>query len=578
MSKIQKKLFKIFAILSYNITDKVKIVLGGVPMIANDIVAYIGNDLVVFSLIVITIMALVLLLIFKNLRFMLLPLGVSIIAALSMTGLLGIFGWKVTVISSNFFSLLLVMSLSVMIHLVVRYRELAQNSVLDKQQLIQNTIRQMFKPCLYTTLTTLIAFVSLFISGIRPVIDFGYMMAIGVILAFILAFISFPLIMNLLTKIHIKEHKTEFKITTIFANLTNKFGNLILVFSAILLIFSIYGINKITVENRFLDYFKESTEIHQGLSLIDKKLGGTIPLEIIFNDIGADYFNDDEIRFEIQKVHNYLDSRPEIGKVLSIDTMMQLLAKANDDIRPSGFMLSIIKSQIPDSAKKHIFYPYILEYEGQIRIVARVKEGYPNLNRKALISSIEQDIIKLGFKQNSFRISGMMVLYNNMLQSLFDSQINTISAVFLMIWLMFLLLFKSFKIATIAIVPNILPSMLILGIMGNFGIPLDLMTITIAAIAIGIGVDNAIHYLTRFKAEVHNGNDYISSMFKAHSSIGLAMLYTSITVALGFIVLVFSNFVPSLYFGLFTSIAMFSAVLLNLTLLPKLLILFKPKI
>ena len=553
------------------------IFLGGLPLLTNDIIEYIGSDLVIFSIMVILVMAIILLIIFKNMRFMLLPIGVAIVSAISMSAVLGLMDWKVTVISSNFFSLLLVMTLSVMIHLVVRYRELSLNPDLDSLELIKTTLKQMFKPCFYTTITTLIAFVSLLISGIRPVIDFGYMMAIGVILSFVLSFLIFPLVMSILPKITTKKVKLEAKSTMFFAKIVDKSPKIVIIATLSLVLFSIIGINKITVENRFIDYFKSDTEIHQGLLHIDKNLGGTIPLEIIFDDLGEDYFYDSNIRDDIEKVHKYLDSRDELGKVLSIDIMMQVLEIANGS-RPSGFFLNIIKGQIPESAKEYIYTPFINEDSGEIRMVVRVLESYPGLNRNELIKSIQADIENMGFSKENFHINGLMVLYNNMLQSLFDSQIKTIIAVFLMIWLMFAILFKSIKVATIAIVPNMIPATVILGVMGNFGIPLDLMTITIAAIAIGIGVDNAIHYITRFKIEFAKTKDYKNSMFGAHSSIGLAMFYTSIAIIIGFMVLTFSNFVPSIYFGIFTALAMFSAVVINLTLLPYLLVTLKPRV
>lgn len=576
---IKKTIGQIRNVISNN-SDKAQIFLGGLPVISNDIIAYIGGDLVFFSLSVLLVITLILIFIFRSMRFVIMPIGVSIFAALTMTGILGFVGWKATVISSNFFSLLLVMTLSVMIHLIVRYRELSQfNQEFSKQQLIEKTVQQMFKPCLYTTITTLLAFASLLISGIRPVIDFGYMMAIGVSLAFILSFILFPTIMNLLPKISIKIHNTEADTTKFFANITAKFGKWIIYFASIILLISIYGISQISVENRFIDYFKKSTEINRGLSLIDEKLGGTIPLEVIIDDLGEDYWNDPEIRQTIHQVHNYLDNLPATGKVLSVDTLMQLLSHANGGSPPGGFFLSIIRSQIPDSTAEQVLTPYISKDNGSLRFLARIKENTPNLNRKQLLLDIKQYLQNnFNLEKNSVHLTGMMVLYNNMLQSLFNSQIKTIGLVFLLIFIMFLLLFRSFLIAIIAIIPNILPPMLILGIMGIMGIPLDLMTITIAAITIGIGVDNAIHYIQRFKTEFVKDNDYLASMFRAHSSIGLAMFYTSITVALGFIVLIFSNFIPSIYFGLFTAIAMVSAVALNLTLLPRLLIMFRPKI
>ncbi len=560
--------------------DKAGLFLGGLPMITTDIVSYIGNDLVVFSLAVIGLMTVILALIFKGIRWVVMPITISITAALMMTGILGYLDWKVTVISSNFFSLLLVMTLSVTIHLIVRYRELAQlKPDLEYRELIRNTLEQMFKPCLFTTLTTIAAFGSLLISGIKPVIDFGWMMSIGVTLALVLSFLAFPIIMILLPKAKVKSFKTELGVTRRLAKFTERFGNHLLVILVLCIGAAGIGINKLSVENRFIDYFKESTEINQGLTLIDEKLGGTIPLEIVFDDIAEDYWYDEDLRSDIHKIHNYLDSLDETGKVLSIDTLVQLLTQANDGKVLNGFFLNVIKSQIPDDARAHVLNPYLSEDTGQLRMVIRIRETNKDLKRDELINKVQHYIENdAGFRPDSFHVTGMLVLYNNMLQSLFDSQIKTIAVVFGVIFIMFLFVFKSITLSILALIPNTLPSLFILGIMGVLGIPLDLMTITISAIAIGIGVDNAIHYIHRFKAEFKKDGDYLATMYRSHDSIGLAMFYTSITVALGFLILVLSNFIPSIYFGVFTAIAMLSAVLANLTLLPKLILMVKPKI
>lgn len=567
-----------------NVIDKYRdnagIFLGGLPMITTDIVSYISSDLIVFSLAVIGLMTLILALIFRQLRWVFMPIIISISAALMMTGLLALLNWKVTVISSNFFSLLLVMTLSVTIHLVVRYRELAQLSPNeDYHSLIQNTLEQMFKPCLFTTLTTFVAFASLLISGIKPVIDFGWMMSIGVSLALVLSFIAFPIIMGLLPKPKSVSFNTELRITSILARFTENHGKKLLLVIIALVGFSLYGINKLTVENRFIDYFKESTEINRGLTLIDKNLGGTIPLEIIFDDMAEDYWFDSELRDEIHIIHQHLESLPETGKVLSIDTLMQLLTEVNDGHKLNGFFLNVVRSRIPEGAKGQILDPYISEDSNQLRMVIRIRETNKELKRDDLIMKIQSFISNdMGYSPDNFHLTGMLVLYNNMLQSLFDSQIKTILVVFSMIFIMFMIIFKSIHLSILALIPNTLPSLFILGIMGLMGIPLDLMTITISAIAIGIGVDNAIHYIHRFKTEFVKDSDYLATMHRSHNSIGLAMFYTSITVTLGFMILALSNFIPSIYFGVFTAIAMISAVLANLTLLPHLILITRPKI
>ena len=559
--------------------DNASLYLGGVPMIRNDVIDFIKSDLIIFSLAVILTMSIMLTILFRQMRWFLIPITISIIGALFMTGLISSIGWKVTVISANFFSLLLVMTLSVIIHLVVRYREISsQHLEQNNSETIRQTLNQMVRPCLYTVITTIAACASLTASQVQPVIDFGLMMSIGVTVAFILSFIGFAIVMMLLKKPKpLREYKKNLILQKL-ALLSDKKGQSILLGFLIIALVSIFGLSKLSVENSFINYFKKNTEIYQGLNFIDKELGGTIPLEIVFNDFASAYWADAGLREEFHDVHNYLDKIPSIGKVLSIDTFMQVLKESNDGKAPNGFLLILGKNNMPDFAKSQVLRPHISDETGQIRIVARVKETTPDLKRNELILDIKKSLVEdFYFDEDDFYFTGTFSLYNNLLQSLFASQIQTIFTVFTIIFVLFLIVFRSISIALIAVIPNILPSLIILGVMGFAGIPLDIMTITIAAIAIGIGIDNAIHYISRFKAELLLDGDFISSMYRAHSSIGVSMFYTATTVAIGFLVLILSNFIPSIYFGIFMAIAMLSAVIVNLTLLPKLLIIFKPK-
>ena len=559
--------------------DNASLYLGGVPMIRNDVIDFIKSDLVVFSLAVILTMSIMLTILFRQIRWVLIPITISIIGALFMTGLISSIGWKVTVISANFFSLLLVMTLSVIIHLVVRYREISsQHLEQNNSETIRQTLNQMVRPCLYTVITTIAAFASLTASQVQPVIDFGLMMSIGVTVAFILSFIGFAIVMMLLKKPKpLREYKKNLILQKL-ALLSDKKGQSILLGFLIIALVSIFGLSKLSVENSFINYFKKNTEIYQGLNFIDKELGGTIPLEIVFNDFASAYWADAGLREEFHEVHNYLDKIPSVGKVLSIDTFMQVLKESNDGKAPNGFLLILGKNNMPDFAKSQVLRPHISDETDQIRIVARVKETTSDLKRNELILDIKKSLVEdFYFDEDDFYFTGTFSLYNNLLQSLFASQIQTIFTVFTIIFVLFLIVFRSISIALIAVIPNILPSLIILGVMGFAGIPLDIMTITIAAIAIGIGIDNAIHYISRFKAELLLDGDFIMSMYRAHNSIGVSMFYTATTVAIGFLVLILSNFIPSIYFGIFMAIAMLSAVIVNLTLLPKLLLIFKPR-
>ncbi|MAA72133.1 MAG: hypothetical protein CL679_10470 [Bermanella sp.] len=578
-----------------------EVYLGGVPMIADDMITYVENDMYTFGLGVFVFLVVTLLFIFRRVRWVVIALGCCTLTVAVMIGVLGLFNWRVTVISSNFVSLLLIMSMSMCIHLIVRYRE-AHSAHPDASQLdlVKETIGHMFKPCFYMALTTMVAFNSLIFSGIRPVIDFGWMMATGVFVALCIVFVLFPVFALLAGKgTESASAKNHSPITDLFLWVTLKHGRKLLSTSLILTVLVVAGLSQLKVENSFISYFKESTEIHQGMKVIDQRLGGTTPLEVVLNfpvvsqDWGSEENDDfffDEVEKEdptkywfttekverIKKVHAYLESQPEIGKVISLATMVEVAEKING-AELGSFELALLYTAIPDEFKSIVLDPYVSPENGQARISLRIYDSQPDLQRAELLARIEHDLQdQLGLKQDEFMLAGMMVLYNNMLQSLFTSQILTLGAVFVGIMIMFMLLFRSWKMALIAIVPNLLSAGVVLSVMGWAGIPLDMMTITIAAITIGIAVDDTIHYIHRFKEEFEEVGQYEQAVKNCHGSIGKAVYYTSLTVVVGFSILALSNFIPTIYFGLLTGLAMLIALVLVLTLLPRMLIVFKP--
>ena len=199
------------------------------------------------------------------------------------------------------------------------------------------------------------------------------------------------------------------------------------------------------------------------------------------------------------------------------------------------------------------------------------------MRRNQLINKINSELkSEIGLKEKDFKLGGVLILFNNLLQSLFKSQILTLGLVMVGIFLMFLILFKNIKLSFIGVIPNFIAAFAILGLIGLLNIPLDMMTITIAAITIGIAVDNSIHYIYRFIEEFKINHNYNEVIKTCHSTVGIAILNTSITIVFGFSILVMSNFIPTIYFGIFTGIAMLLAMLLVLTLLPSLIIWIKP--
>jgi len=574
--------------------------LGGTAMIASDMISFIKSDLRYFALGVLIMFIITLGAIFKKARWVAMPLASSGFVALFVIGLLGLMDWRVTVVSSNFISLLLIITISLTIHLIVRYKEISElHKERNQKELVSLTIEQMLKPCFYTALTTIIAFASLGVSEIKPVIDFGRMMVAGIFFAFLFAFTLVPAVM--VTFFSKDSDSKDFSkgITLIFSNFTSNNAKAVVTIAISLLVLSYIGISKLTVENRFIDYFKSSTEIYKGMELLDQKLGGTAPLDIVLNApsdwaIEEEGF-DDDFGFEedlgsangywwntisinkLEEVHDYIESLPEIGKVLSVASGIKVARELNDGEELSELDLALVKNMLPEDIKDSLLSSYISQDENQVRISARVLESSYGLNRNELLEEISNTLEgDYGFSKEEYRLTGLAVLYNNMLQSLFDSQIGTISIVFSVIFIMFLILFRSFYLSIIGIVPNLLAAGVVLGSMGLMSIPLDIMTITVAAISVGMAVDNTIHYIHRFKVEFRETGQYKQSMINSHSTIGRAMLYTSLTIILGFLVFATSNFNPSVYFGFFVSLAMIMALLGALTLLPQLLLYFKP--
>lgn len=579
--------------------DNAVLYLGGVPMIVHDMIDFIRNDIVVFGIGVFIFLIVTMSIIFRKKRWVLLPLLCCSLSVITMMGYLGLMDWRVTVISSNFISLMLIFTMSLTIHIIVRYRELhALSPEADQRTLVLQTVRMVFLPCFYTVLTTISAFVSLLVSDIRPVMDFGLMMTTGLAVAFILSFVVFPAGLMILKKGKPQDKENSHPPFTLnFARLTEGHGRKVVLISILLAIISGIGISRLKVENRFIDYFREDTEIHQGMKVIDQKLGGTTPLDIIINfeeeevsefeeDPFEDPFKDSEDTAwytsaykmgQIEKVHDYLYKLPQTGEVLSIATLIKIAAKLNDNKELDNFELALLYKKSPEKIKEMLIYPYISKNDPQARLTTRVMETDKTLNREYLLKKIHNFLVnRMGFNKDQVRFTNVFVLYNNMLQSLFRSQILTIGAVFLAIMIMFMVLFRSFYIAFVAIIPNLLPAAMVLGSMGLLGIPLDIMTITIASISIGIAVDDTIHYIHRFKKEFAKDRNYLAAMYRCHGSIGRAMYYTSITIIIGFSILVMSNFIPTIYFGMFTGFAMLAAMLAALTLLPQLIIWFKP--
>ena len=576
-----------------------KIYLGGIPMIADDMMSFIKNDIFIFGIGVLLFIIATLWFVFKKIVWIIVPLSSCIFSVVVMLGMLGLLGWKVTVISSNFIALMLILTMAMNIHLSTRFLQIKNEfPSKSKIKILEIATNKMFLPIFYTGLTTICAFLSLIFSGIKPVIDFGWMMTIGLITSMITTFTLLPTFINLSSDNNIFGLKsdTKSKITNFLSNYTLKNKNIIFATAAAIVVMSLFGISKLQVENSFINYFDKDTEIYKGMKLIDEELGGTTPLEVILkfpkeesqetnedDDWGDEdednskyWFTKDKID-KIDKVHNYLENLDHVGKVLSFSSILKVAESLNNNKPLGGLEIGVLYTKLPENIKREIVTPYVSIDDSEARISLRLKDSNKNLRRNELIKKINSDLkneIKLS--EDEYKLAGVLIIFNNLLQSLFKSQILTLGFVMLGIFFMFIILFRNLKLALIGVIPNFIAAFFILGIIGIFNIPLDMMTITIAAITIGIAVDNSIHYIYRFKEEFLKSGDYSKTVKTCHSTVGVAILNTSITIVFGFSILVLSNFIPTIYFGIFTGLAMLLAMLLVLTLLPSFLISFKP--
>lgn len=581
---------------------KGEIHLGGITLITNDMIEYVKSDLITYGTILSVILALMLWIFFRQIYFVFLSFAVCLFTLIVSSGIFSFLGYQITIVSSNYVSLLLIISVSLIVHLIVSYLEFYKKFPKASQKnLVFAVMLNKFSPSFFAVLTTIIGFLSLIFSSILPIIHLGIIMSIGVGVALVSTFVLFGAILVLLPKPskHRNIPKWHKNLLSHCANIAINQPKLVYGIALLCTLFSIYGIFSLRVENSFVNYFKDKSEIKQGLLLIDKELGGTIPLEIIitfkeeesnnqstnFEDEFEAEFSalekEDSYWFDSQKlriaknIHNYLSNKEFIGSILSLHSLSILVESLG--LGADDFMMAFLYKNSPQSLKDQLFTPYVNLEKNQMRFVFRTFDSNPNLKRNAFIQEIQNDLTQILQKEPvSFQVNGIMVLYNNLLQNLIASQVDTLSLVIGVIFIVFILIFRSIKLSIIALLTNLIPLGAIFGFLGISGIPLDLMGVTIAAICLGIGVDDVIHYIHRYKEEL-KFHPIKTAIRNSHNSIGNAMYYTTLIIVIGFCAMMSSNFIPTIYFGLLTTLVMLLMLISSLILLPTLLMTFYAK-
>ena len=553
--------------------------LAGPSMIVFDTINFIKNDVITFGTITILVFFIFLYLIFRDFWPVTIILLNALIVMFISIGVMGLMDWPISIVSSNFLALLLITSIAISIHILAK----VQTDV-DKNISTSKSLSDIFMPCLFTALTTIVGFASLILSDIKPVIDFGKMMSVGVLLNLLSSFLFIPLALELKNiKSITQKNIADFVYNNGYVQSKGFIKKAWIPFLLIFIPLIIYLPTNLKVENKFIDYFNKETEIYKGMETIDKNLGGTTPFDIILslpeaieevdeedlffseNSETAKYWWKKDNMDKLQKVQNEVSKIDELGKILSIANGIELAQNLNNNQPLGDLELAFVRNSLLDSERaQKVLETFIDETEKSTKIFARTIDSSPNLNRNELINSIDK-ILQKNFEgtEIDYQITGLGVLYNNLLQSLFSSQIKTLSFVLVSIFLMVSLLFRSLLVGfSVMFIPSISVGV-VMSSMSILNIPLDIMTITIASICVGMSVDYAIHFAWRYLKE----NDEKKTLLSA----GRAILITGSTIIMGFLVFLFSNFNPTILFGVFSGIAIFFAMFLSIYLLPRIL-------
>ena len=573
--------------------------LGGINMIADDMIAFVRSDLATYGLATLLLCSLCLFVYYLQLRYVFLAIFICLVCVGAASGLFGLLGFEITVISSNYIALQLIITLSVVIHLINSYREFfRKKSSFSQKAIVYLALKERMSPCFFAIFTTIIGFISLVFSDIRPIISLGVMMSASITLSLIFSFWLFGSIMSLLSKKSVNTaFERYFSLTTLCAKiaLNLRARKVVFAISALGLCVGLWGISKLSVENSFIGYFKENTDIYKGMELIDNKLGGTVPLDIIISfkkdkkeprnsslddefadefassDAAQYWFN--ERRMSVLKsVNEYLKNKEFIGSVSSLADLLEVGKELNEGRELDALALALIYSSLSGEGRELILTPFVSIENDELHFSVRTLDSDPRLKRAEFLRTLQNELNELVGENAQVKISGAMKLYTNMLDSLFGSQINSLGFVLLAFFATFWLIFASLRLAIIAICINILPLICVLGAMGLAGLSLDIMSITIGSISLGIGVDSAIHYIYRYKRELAHFKDSKKAIIASHASIGYALYYTSFAVFIGFGVMISSNFWPTIYFGALTDLVMFFMLASSLILLPSLLL------
>ena len=548
------------------------------------------RDIKIFMPVMFAIAVIVLILLFRNFSGVMIPIATISINSVCVVGLFTLFHNKMNMISGMLTPLIFIISLATTIHILNRFY-LESELPADRQQNIIQSMKEIAIPCFLTSATTSIGFLSFMVSDVQPVKTMGIFTATGVMISFFVCILLLPILFSFIPGKRRDVSQNLLKnANTKDATFHGMFGHVgafvhkhtipIFIVCLISVCLAIYGGTGIKVESNIFESFPEDSEISRSSSFIESNLMGLLPIEFVIEAPGTAGIFEPKVLREMRSMQNYLRTIPEVTSSISVADYVNRLHTA----------LAIDTSEDDEvSEEKARNYAKLASLRGDAIVKSLYskdyKQGRISVRMKNVSSSRYQEIMKnvkeyinTNFPLSiSCTITGIVPLLMDMQGYLAMSQIKTFFLAFIFIFISITFLLKSVRFGLISMIPNLVPIVITLGVMGFLNISLDVATIMIASVAIGISVDDTIHFLYRFKREFEKDKQYYQAIQRTLTGVGKAILFTTIIATSGFLIFCLSSFKPIQHFGLLTGITMVSALIADLFVLPSCILLFKPK-
>jgi len=576
---------KILNLADQERTEGTELYVAGFPVVSTTLVTMLVEDQWVFVPTIVLLIVLTLYASFRSFWCVLLPMLSVFLSLVWVLGFLVLCGRTVEIITSVLPPLILVIAMADSVHILAHYREeLGRNE--NREEAVRDATAYIFTPCLLTSVTTAIGFGSLMVSRVEGIWGLGLLACFGALAAFVISITLVPVLLSLLpTRTFLRPGRGNGsaldRALAGLARFNQSHKTHVLVATFVLIVLSLIGVFQLKVETTLIEYLKEENPLVKAVRHIEDHLTGTSTLDVVFSFDDPGQVNEPENLARVEALQAYLEEKSIVTDSFSL---VDILKRMNQVFRggdPAFYRLPGSREEI---AQYLLLYSMRGEEEDLARYVDDEHRTAVLASRLKTVSSTEmdrfikevQEYIRTEFPDPGIRVTGISVLVTDSIDAIVRGQIQSLALALVLISLVMTALLWSVRLGLLSMVPTVIPILMTLGLMGWLGIPINTATAVISCVAIGIAVDDTIHYMTRFRKEYRNRPDEVVAAFRALTHTGRAIYLTSFVLTVGFSVLVFSHFRPIIYFGLLMAVTMVSALVGDMVLLPVLLMVLKP--